>query len=60
MFHEFACGCIVSRFQGRVRICPAHRPAKATGDGALASTDLLRYVVARYPANGEGLDTQNG
>lgn len=56
MFHEFACGCIVSRFQGRVRICPAHRPAKATGDGAMGSTDLLRYVVARYAANGEVAD----
>lgn len=54
MYKEYACGCIVSQFQGRVRICAAHRPSKATGDGALQAAWTLRNVVATYPANGEG------
>lgn len=53
MFEEYSCGCIVSHMQGRVRICMAHRPERATGDGAYKATWVLRKVVHRYPANGE-------
>lgn len=53
MFDEYACGCIVSLFQGRVRICGAHRPEKATGDGATGVMGRMPGVVRQYPANGE-------
>lgn len=51
MFEEYRCGCIVSPFVGRVRICGSHRPEMATGDGAV-STAALKGVMKRYPANG--------
>lgn len=52
MFNEFACGCIVSQFVGRVRVCGTHRPEMATGDGGVANANL-RGIVKRYPAHGE-------
>lgn len=60
MFDEYKCGCIVSPFQGRVRICLAHRPERATGDGAVSSTAILRGIVRQYPANGETVTGWNG
>ncbi len=60
MFEEYRCGCIVSAFQGRVRICSTHRPERATGDGALAAAWTLRVVVRRYPANGESVPGWTG
>ncbi len=53
MFNEFSCGCIVSLFQGRVRICANHRPEKATGDGAISAMGRFPGIVRQYPANGE-------
>ena len=60
MFDEYKCGCIVSPFQGRVRICQAHRPEQATGDGAVNSTAALRGILRQYPANGETPKGWNG
>lgn len=54
MFEEYTCGCIVSRFQGRVRICPSHFLARQEGKDAWA----LTKVVARYPGNGEMPDAE--
>jgi hypothetical protein len=53
MFNEYSCGCIVSVFQGRVRICMTHRPDKATGDGAFWTMNKMPRIVRQYPANGE-------
>lgn len=53
MFNEFACGCIVSLYQGRVRVCVAHRPETATGDGGVAGMGKMPKIVRQYPANGE-------
>jgi len=59
MFEEYGCGCIVSRFVGRVRICLAHRPERATGDGGVWTSNL-RGVVKTYPAHGEMPREWNG
>lgn len=52
MFNEFACGCIVSPEQGRVRICSVHRPQAATGDGAVETVARFPGIVRQYPGNG--------
>jgi hypothetical protein len=52
MFDEFSCGCVVSVYQGRVRICAVHRLEKAVGDGG-AYLVPLRGIVKSYPANGQ-------
>lgn len=59
MFTEFWCGCITSIEQGRVRICPSHRPQRADGSGAVAHS-MLRGVKRYYPANGEMLSDWGG
>ena len=56
MFEEYNCGCIVAwTFQGRVRICAAHRNLIEYGSDGKWS--VKRYeptgkVVCCYPANG--------
>jgi hypothetical protein len=52
MFYEHKCGCIFSRQQGRVRICPTHRLESADGRGGLLSS-VLKGKAKLYPANGE-------
>lgn len=51
MFREMSCGCIFSFKQGRVRICPEHRPERATGDGA-ADNWAIKGKPKLYPAHG--------
>lgn len=55
MFNEYACGCIVSLFQGRVRICAGHRTTVDSNRKVwvLSTTGTSGKVVGRYPANGE-------
>ncbi len=53
------CGCIVSFFQGRVRICETHRPEKASGDGGEIQGKLPK-VVRQYPANGIQVNNWKG
>jgi hypothetical protein len=55
MFEEYSCGCILSCYQGRVRICRAHRNI-VEHDGK--KWTVLRFdpsgkIVCRYPANGK-------
>lgn len=66
MFSEFKCGCIMSAFQGLVRVCEDHAPEKAKAPsgkegrlyGAVNSLYAvpigvkLPKVVKCYPANG--------
>jgi hypothetical protein len=57
MFEEFACGCILSRFQGRVRICLTHHNV-VEYDGTkwvVRTSGPSGKVVQRYPGNGERL-----
>lgn len=54
MFREFPCGCMVSMYVGRVRCCDAHRPSKATGDGA-DGTWVRKGTPKLYPAHGEAV-----
>ena len=44
MFDEYKCGCIVSPFQGRVRIWTA----------------VLRGIAKQYPANGQAVTGWRG
>jgi hypothetical protein len=60
MFDEFGCGCIVSPFVGRVRICAGHRPEKATGDGAVLTMGKMPKVIRSYPANGMPVEEWTG
>lgn len=62
MFDEYACGCVLSPYQGRVRACVGHRN--------VVEYDGKRWVVLRsgpsgrvvrsYPANGEAVADWNG
>ena len=56
MFEEYQCGCVWSRVQGRVRVCPGHRTVvEAADDGRwiVVRFDPTGKVVRRFPANGE-------
>ena len=61
MFREFKCGCIVSEYCGRVRICGTHRlaPGSSDGSGGMVST-ALRGRVKYYPAFGEMVANWSG
>lgn len=55
MFDEYSCGCILSPYQGRVRICPSHRNV-VEYDGQkwiVRSSGPSGKVVNRYAANGK-------
>lgn len=57
MFNEYACGCIVSLVQGRVRVCSGHRNV-VEHDGkkwVVRTAGPSGKVVQQYPANGEKL-----
>lgn len=56
MFEEYSCGCILSRFQGRVRVCAGHRNVVEHDERGwrIIRRDPTDKVVCRYPANGEG------
>lgn len=55
MFNEYACGCIVSLFQGRVRVCVGHRNVvELVGkEWVVRRSGPSGKVVQTYPANGE-------
>lgn len=55
MFNEYACGCVVSPVQGRVRMCQGHRNVvELVGNKWVVRTSgPSGKVVQRYPANGE-------
>lgn len=53
MYREYKCGCIVSEFQGRVRVCTTHRPSSGDGIGGMSTTGNLRGKSKKYPANGQ-------
>lgn len=55
MFDEYACGCIVSPRQGRVRICSSHRNVvELVGKQWVVRTSgPTGKVVQSYPANGQ-------
>lgn len=55
MFDEYSCGCIVSPFQGRVRMCSMHRNVvELVGSKWIVRTSgPSGKIVCRYPANGE-------
>lgn len=59
VFREYKCGCIVSEYCGRVRICDKHRPASATGDGGM-DTSPPRGKTKLYPAFGEAVSNWSG
>ena len=52
MFDQYDCGCVMSRLQGRVRVCVSHRSHVDDG-GNLVRTYPTGNVVKRFPANGE-------
>lgn len=55
MFDRFGCGCILSRLQGRVRVCHAHQNV-VDWDGkkwVVLTSGPSGRVVQSYPANGE-------
>lgn len=66
MFSEFKCGCIMSAFQGLVRVCADHAPEKSkapTGDeGRLCNPAGVKLpkVIKRYPANGQTVRNWTG
>jgi hypothetical protein len=55
MFDEYSCGCIVSPFQGRVRICSMHHNVvELVGNKwVIRTSGPSGKIVQRYPANGE-------
>lgn len=61
MFEEYGCGCILSAFQGRVRVCGGHRnlidyhtdPKTGAVTWTVKKFDPSGKIVARYAANGE-------
>ena len=59
MFEEYACGCIFSLFQGRVRVCPAHR-TYTNEDRIKVILDPTGRIVRLYPANGRGVEGWTG
>ena len=59
MYREYGCGCVVSEQQGRVCICPTHRPHIGDGYGAVAQS-VLRGRARYYPANGVPVPGWNG
>lgn len=60
MFEEYSCGCIWSRFQGRVRVCGGHRnlieyyvDANGQTKWSIKRFDPTGKVVKTYAGNGE-------
>jgi hypothetical protein len=61
MFREYKCGCIVSHYTGRVRICGLHAIAPGSSDGRGGVEHVpLKGKTKLYPAHGEMVRNWSG